>query len=273
MTEVRAVAPAKVNLHLRILGRRTDGYHDLQTVFQAVDLSDVLHVRRAGAGVQLVVERGEAGPVEENLVVRAARAFLAAAGLSGEGLRMRLEKRIPVGAGLGGGSSDAAAMLLALDRLFPGAVASGRIAELAAGIGSDVPFFLGASPLALGRGRGEVLEAIEPLPSLAGVVVSPPVQVSTREAYRELARAREGSPAFYSGGACSSHRLGPNGGLGRQRFRGRGLPDPPPGRRCPHGPARHGAAHCPRVGERLGFVRIVRPQGWCRTGCRGPFPT
>lgn len=193
MTEVRAVAPAKVNLHLRILGRRTDGYHDLQTVFQAVDLSDVLHVRRAGAGVQLVVERGEAGPVEENLVVRAARAFLAAAGLSGEGLRMRLEKRIPVGAGLGGGSSDAAAMLLALDRLFPGAVASGRIAELAAGIGSDVPFFLGASPLALGRGRGEVLEAIEPLPSLAGVVVSPPVQVSTREAYRELARAREGS--------------------------------------------------------------------------------
>ena len=193
MTEVRAIAPAKVNLHLRILARRTDGYHDLQTLFQAVDLHDLLHVRRGGAGVQLVVEGGDAGPVEENLVVGAATAFLAAAGLSGEGLRMRLEKRIPVGAGLGGGSSDAAATLWALDRLLPGAVAAGRIAELASGIGSDVPFFLGASPLALGSGRGEVIEAIEPLPSLAGVVVAPPVQVSTREAYRELARAREGS--------------------------------------------------------------------------------
>ena len=192
MTEVRAVAPAKVNLHLRILGHRTDGYHDLQTLFQAVDLHDVLHVRRAGAGVQLVVAGDDAGPVEENLVTRAARAFLAAAGLSGEGLGIRLEKRIPVGAGLGGGSSDAAATLWALDRLFPGAVAPGRIAELASGIGSDVPFFLGASPFAMGRGRGEVIEAIEPLPSLAGVVALPPVQVSTRDAYRELARTREG---------------------------------------------------------------------------------
>lgn len=191
MTEVRVVAPAKVNLRLCILGRRPDGYHDLHTLFQAVDLHDVLHVRRAGAGVQLVVEGGDAGPVEENLVARAARAFLAAASLNEEGLRMRLEKRIPVGAGLGGGSSDAAATLLALDRLFPGAMAPGRIADLASGIGSDVPFFLGTSPLALGRGRGEVIEAVEPLPSLAGVVVLPPVQVSTRDAYRELAWARE----------------------------------------------------------------------------------
>lgn len=193
MTEVRAVAPAKVNLLLRILGRRTDGYHDIQTLFQAVDLHDVLHVRHAGVGVHLVVEGDDAGPVEENLVTRAARAYLDAAGLSGEGLLMRLEKRIPIGAGLGGGSSDAAATLWALDRLFPGAVVPGRIAELAYEIGSDVPFFLGSSPLALGRGRGEIIEAIEPLPILAGVVVLPPVQVSTREAYRDLAQAREGS--------------------------------------------------------------------------------
>jgi len=193
VTEVRAVASAKVNLYLRIFGRRPDGYHDLQTLFQAVDLHDVLDVRREGAGIQLVVEGDDAGPVEENLVVRAARAYLAAAGLGGEGLRMRLEKRIPVGAGLGGGSSDAAATILALDRLFPGAVAPRRITELASGIGSDVPFFLGASPLALGRGRGEVIEARGPLPSLAGVVVLPPVQVSTGDAYRELAQAREGS--------------------------------------------------------------------------------
>ena len=196
MTEVRAVAPAKVNLHLRILGRRADGYHYLQTLFQAVDLHDVLDVRRTGTGLQLVVEGGDTGQVEENLVVRAARAYLAVAGLNGEGLRMRLEKRIPVGAGLGGGSSDAAATLLALDRLFPGAVAPARIAELASVIGSDVPFFLGASPLAMGRGRGEVIEAIDPLTSLAGVVVLPPVQVSTRDAYRELARTREGSRPF-----------------------------------------------------------------------------
>ena len=186
-------APAKVNLHLRVLGRRPDGYHDIQTIFQAVDLHDLLDVRRVGAVVELVVEGEDAGPVEENLVVRAARAYLAAAGLGAEGLRMRLEKRIPAGAGLGGGSSDAAAVLLGLDRLFHGAVAPARIAALAAEIGSDVPFFLGASSLALGRGRGEVVEPLDPLPSLAGVVVLPPVRVSTADAYHELARGREGS--------------------------------------------------------------------------------
>ena len=191
MNELRAVAPAKVNLHLRILGRRADGYHDLETVFQAVDLCDVLYVRREGSEVELVAEGDDAGPLEENLIVRAARAYLAAAGLGGEGLRMRLEKRIPVGAGLGGGSSDAAATLLALDRLFQGALAPARIADVASEIGSDVAFFLGESPLALGRGRGELIEARNPLPSLPGVVVLPPVRVSTRDAYGELARARE----------------------------------------------------------------------------------
>ena len=191
MNEVRAIAPAKVNLSLRILGRRPDGYHDLDTIFQAVDLCDVVHVRRGGAGIQFVVEGNDSGPSEENLVVRAARAFLVQADLVGEGLHMRLEKRIPVGAGLGGGSSDAAATLLALDQLFAGAMDPGRISGLAAELGSDVPFFLGTSTLATGRGRGELIEARKPLPSLPGVVVFPTVQVSTRDAYGELARARE----------------------------------------------------------------------------------
>ena len=194
MTRVQVEAHAKINLDLRILARRPDGYHDIETLFQAVDLHDVLEVDRAGAGVQLEVQGEDVGPVQDNLVARAAREFLAAAGRAWEGVHIRLEKRIPAGAGLGGGSSDAAATLRALDEIFPGAVPPGRIAAIAADLGSDVPFFLGASPFAVGRGRGEVIEALMPLPALSGVVVLPSVRVATADAYRALARSREGRP-------------------------------------------------------------------------------
>ncbi len=186
-------APAKVNLALRVGGRRADGYHELDTLFQAVDLHDELEVSRGGEGIELVVEGEDAGPVADNLVMGAARAFLVAAGpvAEGAGLHVRLHKRIPAGAGLGGGSSDAAATLRALDRLFPGAVDSTRLKELAASLGSDVPFFLGASPLARGRGRGERLEPSNPLPPVTGLVMMPPVTMQTARAYAILDRRRE----------------------------------------------------------------------------------
>jgi 4-diphosphocytidyl-2-C-methyl-D-erythritol kinase len=192
VTRLRVAAPAKVNLHLRILGRRPDGYHDLETLFQAIDLHDVLDFERGGAGVRLEVAGEDVGPAADNLVTRAALAFLAAAGKGSEGVRIRLEKRIPSGAGLGGGSSDAAATLRAMDALFPGAVPPERITAIAAELGSDVPFFLGASPLALGRGRGEMIEPLAALPRAPGIVVMPGTRVPTADAYRALAHSREG---------------------------------------------------------------------------------
>jgi 4-diphosphocytidyl-2-C-methyl-D-erythritol kinase len=184
------LAPAKVNLALRVLHARADGYHELDTLFQAVELYDRVEVEPSDGGVSLEVEGPDLGPVEANLAHRAAACFLEVAGAAA-GVRVRLAKRIPVGAGLGGGSSDAAAVLRCMATLF-GSVGAGPIREIAAELGSDVPFFLGVSSLARGRGRGEILQALTPLPARPLVLVSPPVHVSTAEAYRALDESRNG---------------------------------------------------------------------------------
>jgi 4-diphosphocytidyl-2-C-methyl-D-erythritol kinase len=174
--------------------RRPDGYHDLETLFLGIDLCDVVEVQRGGVGVELAVSGADVGATEQNLAARAARAYLAAAGLSeqpGSGVRIRLDKRIPAAAGLGGGSSDAAATLRALDQLFDRRVGHADVLGIAAHLGSDVPFFLALTPLAIGRGRGELLEPLDPLPALPGLLVVPPIGVSTAEAYRALDRARD----------------------------------------------------------------------------------
>jgi 4-diphosphocytidyl-2-C-methyl-D-erythritol kinase len=183
----RTLAPAKVNLALRVLRKRRDGYHDIDTLFQAIDLCDEVGVELAVSGLLLEVEgAGDLGPVEHNLAYRAAAAFLEELG-STAGARVRLVKRIPVGSGLGGGSSDAAAVLRCLSALL-GGVGADKVRAIGAALGSDVPFFLGVSPMARGRGRGELLQALTPLPAADLVVVSPPVHVSTAEAYRSLGR-------------------------------------------------------------------------------------
>lgn len=184
--------PAKVNLHLAVGERRPDGFHDLVTVFQAIDLVDRLSVAVAGEGVELRVDGADVGPTEQNLCVRAARAFVRETG-GPSGVRMHLLKGIPAGAGLGGGSSDAAFVLRSLNALAHRPLPKGRLAELGAALGSDVPFFLGSSALAVGRGRGDRLEPLDPLPAAALVVVTPPVHVDTGEAYRALDARREAS--------------------------------------------------------------------------------
>jgi 4-diphosphocytidyl-2-C-methyl-D-erythritol kinase len=187
---VEVEAPAKVNLFLSVLEPEPSGYHGIRTLFQALELSDRVRVELvAGREIDLEVVGLEAGPPEENLVRRAASAFLEAAGAE-RGLRLRLEKRIPAGAGLGGGSSDAAATLRALAVLMPGAVSPERLLAIAERLGSDVPFFLCGSPLALAEGRGERLEPLPPLPSTPVVVALPAVHVSTRIAYEALDRHR-----------------------------------------------------------------------------------
>ena len=183
--------PAKVNLALEVLRKRPDGYHELSTVLQAVDLCDRLTVETADT---ITLETSEPGlPTDErNLVVRAARMLRDAAGVD-RGARIRLEKRIPLAAGLGGGSSDAAATLWGLNRLWGLRWKRERLAELAVELGMDVPFFLGKGR-ALGTGRGEVLR---PLPSVGGyalVLVNPGVPLSTQEVYGRVPPGWQAEP-------------------------------------------------------------------------------
>ena len=178
-------AVAKINLSLRVLGKREDGFHEIRTVFQAIDLADHIRLERGGRGVSLAVEGADLGPEHENLAYRAAEDFLRASGES-RGVRIQLVKRIPAGAGLGGGSSDAAAVLRCL--AASSRVPPRRLADLASALGSDVPFFLCASPLAHAEGRGEILRELPPLPEAHMVLALPPVHVNTAEAYRALGR-------------------------------------------------------------------------------------
>ena len=184
-------APAKINLLLRVFDARPDRFHEIETLFQAVDLADHVRVERTRAGVQLEVRGAgvDLGPIESNLAYRAADRLLAEAGIGG-GVRITLHKRIPVGAGLGGGSSDAAAVLRCLAALARLGQDDALLRRIGAELGSDVPFFLGRSPLAAGRGRGEVLEPFGALPVADLVLVSPPLHVSTGWAYGALDQAR-----------------------------------------------------------------------------------
>jgi len=191
MTVVEFPAHAKINLLLRVLAREDDGYHGLETIFALLDLHDTLVVERTDSReVELTVDGADTGPFLHNTVFRAATAVLDAVGHP-FGLRLHLIKRIPVRAGLGGGSSDGAAALLAVNQLAGNAVPRHELLQFAARLGSDVPFFVAQTPLALGWGHGERLLRLPPLPSAPALLVSPPVGVSTAEAYGWVSAARK----------------------------------------------------------------------------------
>ncbi len=189
MNSITLSAPAKLNLTLRILGRRDDGFHELET----------LMVKLPGLADQLVLEKADRFSFEctdasipgdeTNLVVKAAHAFERATGKA-VAFRVGLEKAIPHGAGLGGGSSDAASMLLGLNRLCGQPLADEALADLAAGLGSDVPFFLTAGA-ARCTGRGERIEAVSAPPAMPVLLLKPAFGVATPDAYGLLAEARE----------------------------------------------------------------------------------
>ncbi len=176
------LAPAKLNLHLKVLGRRPDGMHELVTLMQPVSLADRLVLEPGGKGIRFTCDA--AGLQEDNLVERAARLWYRAAGLE-PGVALHLEKNIPVAAGLGGGSSDAAATLMGLNRLHGRPLDPGRLGELAARLGADVPFFLyGVTALCTGVG-----EEVEPWPHYRCwhyLLVNPGIAVSTARVYAEL---------------------------------------------------------------------------------------
>ena len=178
--EVVLRTSAKVNLALEVLGKRGDGYHEIATVLQAVDLFDRLKLEAADT-LSLHTDDPDLPTDDGNLVMRAARLLQKAAGIEA-GARIRLAKHIPVAAGLGGGSSDAAATLWGLSRLWRLGWPKARLQELAVELGMDVPFFLG-SGRAVARGRGERLTVLPGGGGYALVLVNPRVPLSTREVY------------------------------------------------------------------------------------------
>ncbi|MFC1575129.1 4-(cytidine 5'-diphospho)-2-C-methyl-D-erythritol kinase [Gemmatimonadota bacterium] len=188
-------APAKVNLFLRVLAREVGGFHQLETLFASLEFGDTLTFRkREEAGVSLDTDGPHMGPPEENLVYRAAVEFLDRSGVEG-GVEIHLKKRIPLQGGLGGGSSDAAATLRGLRDLFPGRLDEASLLEVAGALGSDVPFLLVKSSLALAWGRGDRLLPLPPLPSIPVLLAFPPLGVDTSEAYGLLAKNRGERPS------------------------------------------------------------------------------
>ncbi|HEY4648060.1 MAG TPA: 4-(cytidine 5'-diphospho)-2-C-methyl-D-erythritol kinase [Gemmatimonadales bacterium] len=193
MTSLRVSIPAmgKINLFLRVLSReQEEGYHGLETLLCLISLSDTLRVeRREGSGVALEVSGPDLGPAEENLAVRAASRVLLATG-NRFAVHLRLEKRIPVRAGLGGGSSDAAAALLAVNHLAGGVIPRHELLQFAAQLGSDVPFFVAGAPLALAWNRGERMIRLPALPASPALLVTPQAPIATADAFGWVDQAR-----------------------------------------------------------------------------------
>ena len=184
---IGARAFAKVNLHLEVLGRRPDGYHDVETVLQSVGLYDVVHFVPRPQGLSILCDAPGVPADEENLCMRAARALLAAAGRSEppRGVRIDLYKNIPVAAGFGGGSADAAATLVGLDRFWGLDLGAATHLRLAKDLGADVPFcYQGGT--ALGQGRGNVLTAFPGIHRTWFLLVFPGIRVSSAWAYDHL---------------------------------------------------------------------------------------
>jgi 4-diphosphocytidyl-2-C-methyl-D-erythritol kinase len=178
--------PAKINLGLFILGKRSDGYHDLETLFQMVSLYDTVELESLEKQIELVCDDPKVPTDESNLMIRAARLLQEAVPeKTGLGCRMVLKKKIPMGAGLGGGSGNAAGVLMGLNRLWDLKLKSAQLSKIAARLGSDIPFFL-CAPSALGQGRGERLTPLQPPKKFHVILVFPRVSMATAEVYQAL---------------------------------------------------------------------------------------
>ena len=182
---VRVAAPAKVNLFLRILAKEESGYHQLETLYGAVDFCDEIVLHPTEQGVSIEVVGPSVGPDEENLAYLAAEALLDAAGLT-TGVHVSLTKNIPVGAGLGGGSSDAGATLRALNTLLGTPLSAPELLQIAGRLGADVPFFASGAGAALAWGRGERLLPVPVAPGLTVLLALPSLHIDTTEAYQHL---------------------------------------------------------------------------------------
>lgn len=182
--QCRLLSYAKINLGLYILKKRVDGYHDIATVFQQIDLCDYLYFERTGSQILLTCTDPTIPTNENNLVFRAARLFQTKMEIN-EGIKVHIEKRIPSGGGLGGGSSNAAAVFLACEKLFDIKLSKNKLHEMALEIGSDVSFFLKGGT-ALGLGRGEKLEPVDLPMNYHVLLINPDLHISTAWAYSRV---------------------------------------------------------------------------------------
>ncbi len=217
-TAVSVACPAKVNLCLRILAREDSGYHQIETLFQAVGLFDRVEARIGHPGVSVSVDRaapapgvgdiiGDLGDPDDNTVMKAARAFLAATGIA-PAVSLTLTKRIPAGTGLGGGSSDAAGALIALNALHGSPLGRQALMEAGGRIGADVPFFCAGHPVAVAWGRGDRLLPRPSPPAAHAVLAISRDRVPTASAYREASAglALPARPALLQGLLTSDWR-------------------------------------------------------------------
>jgi len=191
MQAMQVFAPAKINLSLKILSRREDGFHEIETLIAPISLCDEINIERkkSGQGIDFHCDDPSVPRGEDNLVVRAAKSFFAAMKMT-PAVSIDLKKKIPHGAGLGGGSSDAAATLLALNRLFETKLSREELAKLGSDIGSDVPFFIFESA-ALCRGRGELVTPAQLPGQLSILLLKPDFVVATAWAYSRWHDSRE----------------------------------------------------------------------------------
>jgi len=194
MREKTFLSPAKINLCLHVLGRRLDGYHEVAMAMQRVDLCDRIRIHLGGeAGVRVTCRDIELAAGEENIAARAARQLLRETERD-VGIDIEIDKQIPVAAGLGGGSSNAATVLLGLDELLNARLGKTRLMELGGQLGADVPFFIFGDP-AWATGTGTKLDFLAPLPSVAYLLVNPKIAVPTAWAYQSLRLTRGGELA------------------------------------------------------------------------------
>jgi 4-diphosphocytidyl-2-C-methyl-D-erythritol kinase len=184
VNEITVNAPAKINLCLSVLGRRSDGYHEVEMLMQMVSLYDEVRVRLADRGISLTCDDPAVPSGDGNIAWKAAEAMLGRSGKSA-GLHIYIKKNIPVAAGLGGGSSDAAAVLAAANMLLETGFDGAELARIGSGIGMDVPFFF-QGPLALATGRGEIVTRLDPLSNFPVLLVNPGFEISTAWVYRNL---------------------------------------------------------------------------------------
>jgi 4-diphosphocytidyl-2-C-methyl-D-erythritol kinase len=186
---MQVLAPAKINLSLKVLGRRGDGFHEIETLIAPISLYDKIDIEKQNRWIDFSCDDPALPAGDDNLVVRAAKVFFEQTGMKG-GAGIKLQKKIPHGAGLGGGSSDAAATLRALDQLFETNLSRDRLAQLGSELGSDVPFFFFGST-ALCQGRGEIVSPATLQEKMSILLLKPQFSVASQWAYQRWQSSRE----------------------------------------------------------------------------------
>jgi len=187
MREIRVFAPAKINLYLDVLDKRKDGFHNIETIFEKIDLKDEIIIKEKGKGLKVTADTVNCSQGKENVVYKAALGIFKEAGVA-LNLDIEIKKKIPVSAGLGGGSSDAASTLRAINDIFKLGIPGRKLLSIAADIGKDVPFFMTDAPFAVAKGTGEQLKKINLDKVLFHILVKPSISLSTKAMYQRIDR-------------------------------------------------------------------------------------